>query len=199
MQNVDVNALLQGLQTLLAGGAQPGVNNGAQVANQTTEVFPPGVTGKIGGVYQAESVNDLYEWENHVQAKDGGTYRGLKVRFVSVEETKSTTKRKNYLARFEVCKVDGRNPMNEVVNIFCKDDQTLYRPYLNAAKWGHRKQEVVFKSEDPGEPERIMRMNMLTFDGELISDDAKRKCKYVLTQLGGLYDAYIDGVKLDIE
>ena len=61
MQNVDVNALLQGLQTLLAGGAQPGVNNGAQVVNQTTEVFPPGIIGKVGGIYQAESVNDLYE------------------------------------------------------------------------------------------------------------------------------------------
>ena len=37
MQNVDVNALLQGLQALIAGGAQPGVNNGAaatQVINQ---------------------------------------------------------------------------------------------------------------------------------------------------------------------
>ena len=201
-------ALLQGLANLLgmgtaspaADGAKPAFNLNTQSARSD---LPMGCVGiKANGVYLAESVNDLYSWDEHVEAKDGGTYKGLKVRFIEVKEQKrsekSFSRRDGFMARFEISRAGGKNPLNEVINIFLKED-LAYRPYLDPAKWAAKNEIVEFRSEDDKEPDRKMRLNMIYFNNELISDDLMRKVDHIQKRLGGLYEAFIDGVALHTE
>lgn len=183
-------------------GQQGGIGN---VANQqqfvAQQALPVGcIAMRHDGVFIAESVKDLYTWENHVEAKDGGTYKGVMVHYIGTEATKKSEKsfsrREIWMARFEIARAGGRNPMNEVINIFMKDE-LAYRPYLNPKLWSASFEEVEFRSEDEAEPPRKFRVNLIRFDGELISDDTIRKCKHIASQIKGMYVPYVNGKELE--
>ena len=200
-----MNPLAEALLQMLMAPQAAGQGQAAQPFQQPQTVvnLPYGCTGqRHDGVYLAKSVNDLYSWEDHVQAEDGGTYKGVKVFYVGQDETKKSSKsfstRQGYMARFEISVAGGRNPMNEVVNIFMKD-KTAYRPYLDPAKWNVLHEVVEFRSEDEKEPDRKFKINLVEFDGELISDDTQRRCKHLQSRVGGLYVCYIDGKEFDLE
>lgn len=190
MSNVDVNAFLEGLKGIL--GASAAQQEGARgVINNPVVELPVGCTGKRGGFFIADSVDSLYSWEDPVIAMDGGTYDGIKVKYCGQDPIKRSDKsfstRKGWMARFEISKVNGRNPVNQVVNIFMKEE-FAYRPYLNPQKWSIETDVVTFTSPDDQEPDRLMRIQMVSFDDELISDDIKRKCASIFERLKGLYD-----------
>jgi len=183
---------------------------GAQQQAQPIQVtqpkayLPNGCIGIIAdGHYFAKSANDLTSWEHHVDCEDGGTYNGVKILFLGPvkpvkKSDKSFSLRDGFMARFEISKAGGRNPMNEVVNIFVKNEND-YKPYLNPAKWNVKQVIAVFKSEEADEPERKYRLNMIHFQDELISDSEERKCTHLQKRLGGMYEPYINGEKLELD
>jgi len=204
MNQPDVNVLLQQLATML-GGANS-VNQTQAPVQQTQQfqpvqqpniMYPPGVIGvDHNGHLRAVSVDDLYDWDATVFADDGGTHKGLRVKFVSVvpREKRETdwSQRDQFMARFEISKAGSKNPMNEVVNVFIKDEVS-YRPYMNPLKWSHTVEVLEFKSDDPDDDDRTARLNMISFAGELISDSIERKVENLMERFGGLYKCYHKG------
>ena len=192
-------ALLAGLANLL------GINPNQQIAPQMQQSnqnlgLPIGVYGRDHkGVFLAKSVNDLTTWDETVLAEDGGTHDGLKVFFCNMKELKKNEKsfstRKSYMARFEIMRPRGRNPINEVINVFMKDEHS-HIPYLNPRAWDSRTEEVVFRNIDDDTKQRF-RINIVTFDGELISDSIHAKCVNILNRLKGLYTYTVDGIEYD--
>ena len=203
MTQADVLAVTQAVIAAM-GGMVPAANqpqnvvtNAPQPVYATQTAFPIGVTGvDHRGIMKANSVNDLLSWEDHVQAADGGTHKGMKIMFISCDPTKksdkSWSKREQYMARFEISRAGGRNPMCEVINIFMKDTRA-YVPYLDPTKWSARNEEILFTSEDEDEPTRRAKLNMISFNGELISDDVHRKCTNMLSRLKGSYVYTFEG------
>jgi hypothetical protein len=183
--------------------AQPQQNFGQSQAFQSQPQsvgLPIGCYGRDHhGVFLAESVDALTSWTETVLAKNGGTHDGLKVKFIELKQLKKNDKsyseRKGYMARFEICKPRGRNPINEVINIFMKDE-TSHVPYLDPRLWDNRTEEVVFRNIDDDTKNKF-RINIITFDDEIISDDIHRKCANILDRLKGLYVYTVDGVEYD--
>lgn len=183
------------LMQLFAG--MLGMNNQPQQQQQqpSNVGLPIGVYGRDhNNVFLAESVNNLVSWDETVLAKDGGTHSGLKLYFVETKalakNDKSYSDRITYMARFEVMCARGTNPINEVVNIFMKD-QHSHIPYLDPRKWGVSEVPIVFRNIDD-DTKRTFRLIMVTFDGKPISDDVHRKCVNILGRLKGFW-VYTDG------
>jgi len=194
---MDNQILLGLLSQILAGGNSAMPNNPAQSATATPVIMPYGCTGILReSQYTANLVNDLNSWDEHVICSDGGTYKGLKVMFIHIKPTKKSDKsystRDGYIARFEVAKAGGRNPMNEIVNIFLKNEND-YKPYLDPAKWAVKVERIEFRSEDESQPQRKFNLNMIYFGGELLSDSAERKADYLSKRVDASYACYIDG------
>jgi hypothetical protein len=170
--------------------------------SQTPAFIPFGCTRLVKtlsdgtSVYESDSVDNLISWDDHVYAKDGGTFKGLKIKFIGVKPTnksdKSLSSRGAWCARFEVSKAGGRNPLNEVVNIFVKAEKD-YLPYMQPEKWSHKRVAFDFRSVEADEVDRKARLNFIYFDRELISDSETRKLKYQLDRLGGMYECYAEG------
>ena len=202
---IDPNAAALLLSILTGGSANPAIQASQSIENAQPSfgTLPFGCTGKLpNGYYVAKDVNDLSTWDDNVICENGGTCEGVKVMFMGIKATKRSEKsfssRDGWMARFEICKAGGRNPMNEVVNIFVKQEKD-YKPYLNPANWSVKQAIVVFKSEETTEPDRTFRYNMIYFMDELISDSILRKSQHIGKRLGGMYECFVDGVKLDIE
>lgn len=183
-----------------------GINNGNQFQPQQPQQhnvgLPIGVYGRDHkGIFLAKSVNDLTSWDETVLAEDGGTHEGLKVFFCNMKELKknekSFSRRKSYMARFEIMRARGRNPLNEVINVFMKDEHS-HIPYLNPREWDNRLEEVTFRNIDDDTVQRF-RINTVTFGGEIISDSIHQKCINILSRLKGLYVYNIDGTEYDEE
>lgn len=199
--NETANPLVALLSALVSGmGTQPGINVQAAVPAVR---LPYGCTECIGDkIYFAKSVDDLTSWDNHVECGDGGTFEGLKVKFLSVKKINKSDKqfstRDGYMARFEISRAGGKNPMNEVINIFVKQEND-YKPYLNPAKWAVKVETIEFRSEEPDEEPRKFRLNMVHFMGELISDDVMRKARHIRKRVTGMYTLFIDGEEVDLD
>lgn len=170
------------------------------------EHFPMGVTGRDHrGVYTAESVNELFTWDDHVQAKDGGTYEGSKVYFVAVKKLnksdKVRSKRDLWIATFNVSRPEGRNVINELVNIFIKNELD-YRPYLTPEKWSYDPITIDFISGDDKEKPKKVRVKIHSFDGVPVSDSVESKCRYLLSlpeYKGTMYEAFVNGNKIETD
>ena len=197
-QMMQMMASMFGMQT-----SQPQQNFGQPQVNtiqQPAIGLPIGCYGRDHrGVFLAETVNALASWTETVLAKDGGTHEGLKVKFIETKATKKSDKsfssRKGYMARFEICKPRGRNPINEVINIFMKDEFS-HIPYLDPREWDNNMEEITFRNIDDDTVAKF-RINIITFNGEIISDDIHRKCVNILDRLKGLYVYKVDGVEYD--
>jgi hypothetical protein len=200
------SSLIQALTMAFGGGSATPSQQVAQQIMQPAFQLPYGVDERRetpkGVIFVGKDVNDLVSWDDHVQCDNGGTYDGIKVLFIGCKKTnrsdKSFSSRDGWICRFEICKPGGRNPMNEVVNIFVKHEND-YKPYLDPARWSAKKVAIEFKSEEPGEKPREMRVNMIYFDNELISDQVERKAKHILERLDGMYTCYIDGKAQDFD
>lgn len=181
---------------------------GAQAPAQNNQPVAPAIGLPIGvygrdhnGVFLAETVNALTSWNETVLAKDGGTHDGLKVHYCKMDKMKKNDKsfsqRTGYMARFEICRPRGRNPINEVVNVFMKDEFS-HIPYLDPREWDSKIEEVRFRNLDD-DTVSTFRINIVTFNGEIISDDIHRKCVNILDRLKGLFVYTVDGAEYDEE
>lgn len=195
-------AILAGLANLLGINPNQPLQNAAPQQQQHSVGLPIGVYGRDhNGVFLANSVNELVSWDETVLAKDGGTNDGIKIFFCNMKEMKKSEKqfsdRQSYMARFEVMCPRGKNPINEVVNIFMKD-KFSHIPYLDPRKWGVDEVTVNFRNIDD-DAIRPFRLVVVTFDRQPISDDIHSKCRNLLKRLKGLWVYRVDGVEFDEE
>jgi len=204
MEN-NANPLMALLTAVLSGySAQPGATNAQTFNAQPQSAYLPiGCTHVLpDGRYIGKDVNELVTWDNHVECENGGTYMGIKVMYLGLKPIKHSEKsfssRDGQMARFEICKAGGRNPMNEVINVFIKHEGD-YKPYLNPKNWAVKSEVIVFKSEEPAEEDRIFRPKMIYFMDELISDSLERKAAHIAKRVGGMYECYIAGEKVEFE
>lgn len=197
-------ALLAGLANLLGINPTQPLQNAAHAQQQSTVGLPIGVYGRDhNGVFLANSVNELVSWDETVLAKDGGTNDGIKIFFCNMKEMKKNEKqysdRQSFMARFEVMCPRGKNPVNEVVNIFMKDKYS-HIPYLDPRKWSIDEVVVNFRDIDDEEKKpRPFRLVVVSFDGAPISDDIHSKCRNLLKRLKGIWVYRVDGIEYDEE
>ena len=188
---------MMAMMASMFGQAAPTQNNQPVAATIGMPIGVYGVDHK--GVFLAKSVNDLTSWNETVLAADGGTHEGLKVHYCKMDAMKKNDKsfstRKSYMARFEICRPRGRNPINEVINVFMKDEHS-HIPYLDPREWDSRMEEVRFRNLDD-DAVSTFRINIVTFNGEVISDDIHRKCVNILDRLKGLFVYTVDGAEYD--
>lgn len=202
--NEKESELVTALKSLLfPGGAPAQVSTQQVIMNQPKVRLPYGCTEMIAdGIYAAKNVNDLNSWENHVECEDGGTYKGIKILYIRTEPIKRSEKsyslRDGFMARFEISRAGGRNPMNEVINVFVKREND-YKPYLDPAKWSVKQEIAVFESEEAEEQPRKFRLNMIYFMNELISDSVERKCSHIAKRLKGMYTCTVSGEEIEID
>ena len=196
----NMNSLVQ-LLSILGAGQPAGTGIVAQTPAQTVKLPFGCYDVDYKGRYLAKSVNELNTWEETVLCEDGGTHQGVKIRFIDIKSVKKSDKaysqRKSQIARFEISRAGGRNPMNEVVNVFIKGEGD-HTAYLDPTKWEVTRKLIEFKNIEDANDVRVARLNMVTFMDELISDSPERKAIVIAKRLGEDYVCFIDGVQTEL-
>lgn len=194
METNDNLVAMEVRKALIAAGLIKADDVVSQQAQQSVAVtkLPIGVIGTdYDGVFMAKSVNELTTWDNYVRAEDGGTYKGMKIRYietVEVERRRSDYKKKtnsqikgNYMAVFYVAVPDGRNAPSQTINVYVNDEYN-YKVYLDPKKWSLEVVEITMKSKNADEKDRTVHTKTLYFNGTPVTDSLEKVCSWLMKQ-----------------